>query len=170
MALALAREGTVSPARRPMLGMNDQQPSERRALGLRAPQPTPAPRCGDLSGSVSRHGRSRGRGSLLVLEGPEQCRHDQTPVALNVRRLSWSGSVALQRFAKPMQRYDYRRSVQRPAILGDRLDHFPCGLIDRIVFLNVDVQAVRPNGFRLQLRRAITPIRGSESNGCSSLS
>ena len=34
MALALAREGTVSPARRPMLGMNDQQPSERRALGL----------------------------------------------------------------------------------------------------------------------------------------
>jgi hypothetical protein len=91
-------------------------------------------------------------------------------LSLSVHRLGWSGSLALQRFAKPMQRYDYRRSVQRPAMLGDRLDHFPRGLIDRIVFLDVDVQAVRPNGFRRQLRRAITPIRGSESNGCSSLS
>ncbi|MGO9898329.1 MAG: class I adenylate-forming enzyme family protein [Solirubrobacteraceae bacterium] len=46
------------------------------------------------------------------------------------------------RFAEPTQRHEDGRTVQRPVILDERPDHFPCGLVDRIAFLVVDVQAV----------------------------
>ncbi len=74
-----------------------------------------------------------------------------------------SGILALHRFAEPTQRHDDRCSVQRPASLDQRSNHFPRDPMDRIVILAVDVRLLGPDIARRRLTRAITPISGSES-------